>query len=143
MRTLIVLVLALCVAGPALAEGYDYIRGDDIFQGDYNYGLHYDRLTSLPQLHSDRDQVAAPSHTPKLKSHHQDQSQSGRAGYSKTTRFPNMNAEIRQFRQQALDAGTPGNELDTGLSAETNPYSDLNLQDHLRQNMQKMENPDQ
>ena len=31
------------------ADGYDYIRGDDIYEEDYHYGLDYDGLSSVPQ----------------------------------------------------------------------------------------------
>ena len=44
VRTLPLALLAL--AGAVTADDYDYIRGDDIYSEDYNYGLNYDRLRS-------------------------------------------------------------------------------------------------
>lgn len=47
VRTLPLALLAL--AGAVTADDYDYIRGDDIYSEDYNYGLNYDRLRSVPE----------------------------------------------------------------------------------------------
>ena len=45
----IVVVAAGLLAGTVHAEGYDYIRGDDVYDEDYNYGVDYDGLSSVPQ----------------------------------------------------------------------------------------------
>ena len=45
----IVLITAGLLAGNAQADGYDYIRGDDVYDEDYNYGVDYDGLSSVPQ----------------------------------------------------------------------------------------------
>lgn len=45
----IMLMAAGLLAGTAHAEGYDYIRGDDVYEEDYNYGVDYDGLSSVPQ----------------------------------------------------------------------------------------------
>ncbi|MFT6636449.1 hypothetical protein [Alcanivorax sp.] len=36
-------------AAPAYGSDYDYIRGDDVYEEDYQYGVDYDGLTSVPQ----------------------------------------------------------------------------------------------
>lgn len=152
MRALTMLILALCATtGPAMAGDYDYIRGDDIYHDNYDYGLHYDRLTSRP--HQDRDQTDPAPARPgrKLKSHVAPPS--GGAG-----RFPNMDAEMRQFRQHALgradamDNGL-GNGMAAGierdpneglggvLDADTNPYSHLDLQSNLHRDIKKLSEP--
>ena len=48
-RTLTVTLTLLAVAGIAAADDYDYIRGDEIYSEDYNYGLDYDHLRSVPE----------------------------------------------------------------------------------------------
>lgn len=45
----IVLMAASLLVGTVHAEGYDYIRGDDVYEEDYNYGVDYDGLSSVPQ----------------------------------------------------------------------------------------------
>jgi len=45
----ILLITAGLLAGNAQADGYDYIRGDDVYDEDYNYGVDYDGLSSVPQ----------------------------------------------------------------------------------------------
>ena len=45
----IVLMATILLAGMVHAEGYDYIRGDDVYEEDYHYGVDYDGLSSVPQ----------------------------------------------------------------------------------------------
>lgn len=45
----IMLMAAGLLVGTAHAEDYDYIRGDDVYEEDYNYGVNYDGLSSVPQ----------------------------------------------------------------------------------------------
>ena len=45
----ILLMAASLLVGTVHAEGYDYIRGDDVYEEDYNYGVDYDGLSSVPQ----------------------------------------------------------------------------------------------
>lgn len=45
----VTLLVAGLLAGTVHAEGYDYIRGDDVYEEDYDYGVNYDGLTSVPQ----------------------------------------------------------------------------------------------
>lgn len=42
-------LIAAGTAAPAYGSDYDYIRGDDVYEEDYQYGLDYDGLTSVPQ----------------------------------------------------------------------------------------------
>ncbi|EKF75394.1 hypothetical protein A11A3_03519 [Alcanivorax hongdengensis A-11-3] len=56
MRILITVLLLCAPFLPALADdGYDYIQGDDIYDDDYNYGLHYDGLSSIPKTNLNTD----------------------------------------------------------------------------------------
>lgn len=45
----IVLMAAGLLVGVVHAEGYDYIRGDDVYEENDNYGVDYDGLSSVPQ----------------------------------------------------------------------------------------------
>lgn len=42
-------IFAAGTVAPAYGDGYDYIRGDDVYEEDYQYGVDYDGLTSVPQ----------------------------------------------------------------------------------------------
>ena len=42
-------MIAAGAAAPAYGSDYDYIRGDDVYEEDYQYGVDYDGLTSVPQ----------------------------------------------------------------------------------------------
>ena len=43
------MMIAAGTAAPAYGSDYDYIRGDDVYEEDYQYGVDYDGLTSVPQ----------------------------------------------------------------------------------------------
>lgn len=43
------MMIAAGAAAPAYGSDYDYIRGDDVYEEDYQYGVDYDGLTSVPQ----------------------------------------------------------------------------------------------
>lgn len=98
-----VLVAIFClVAAPALAEGYDYIRGDDIYEDDYNYGLQYDRLSSTSG-------TALRSSTPANGDGLRAQSQQ----LQRDTTQPSMVEELKRWKPD-LDQN-PSLEMDKGL----------------------------
>ena len=43
------MMIAAGAAAPAYGSDYDYIRGDNVYEEDYQYGVDYDGLTSVPQ----------------------------------------------------------------------------------------------
>ncbi|MEP5232422.1 MAG: hypothetical protein ABJQ78_13410 [Alloalcanivorax sp.] len=43
------IMIAAGTAAPAYGSDYDYIRGDDVYEEDYQYGVDYDGLTSVPK----------------------------------------------------------------------------------------------
>ena len=65
MRLLIALLAAgLLTAGPVHADGYDYIRGDDVYEEDYNYGLDYEGLSSTPRTRLQNDDSGSLEENP-------------------------------------------------------------------------------
>lgn len=107
MRTLTTTGLALIglvlltVTVAARAADYDYIRGDDIYDG-YDYGLNYDRLRSgpAPSLSGGAPDIELKAAQP--------------AGADQ--RFPRMDATLRRYRQQIYGTSPPAlGKPDTGL----------------------------
>lgn len=99
MRMMMILGLALLSAAiPALASGYDYMRGDDIYQKPYDYGLHYNELRSEPDSSPSASSDAQPD-MPSLKPHADSPLSASQ------DRFPTMDSTLRRFHQQLY--GTP------------------------------------
>ena len=124
MRTQSMMFVALLATGPALAasnhsnygvvDGYDYMQGTDIYHQNYDYGLHYDQLTSLPETDSNPYDIPGgdgPGKTGgssvKLKAMpKQTGAGNGTAGgKAGSDRFPNMDAELQRFQAQDLTTG--------------------------------------
>ena len=178
MRTLSLLIATLLATGPALAasnnsdygivNGYDYIPGTDIYRQNYDYGLHYDRLTSLPENDSNpydipKDNIAQ-SGASKTKLHALKGKTPGSQGAGAASggdRFSNMDAELQRFQAQnlagaeSMDTGayeTLNQSLKKSLKSRSNgggqnaigggllpdPYSDLNLESDLHKDLGKL-----
>ncbi|MED5389004.1 MAG: hypothetical protein VX793_09145 [Pseudomonadota bacterium] len=45
----LILIATGLLTGLAQAQGYDYIRGDDVYEEDYQYGVDYEGLSSVPR----------------------------------------------------------------------------------------------
>ncbi|MGJ3256156.1 MAG: hypothetical protein ACFE0K_07500 [Alcanivorax sp.] len=91
----IVLMAASLLVGTVHAEGYDYIRGDDVYEEDYDYGVDYDGLSSVPQTRlrgSRRDDAGG-----RLKQQARD--------LQKETTQPSMTRELEKWK--ADDSLTP------------------------------------
>ena len=97
----IVLMAASLLVGMVHAEGYDYIRGDDVYEEDYHYGIDYDGLSSVPQTRlggSSRGDDAGG----RLKQQARD--------LQKETTQPSMTRELEKW--QADDSLTPPNPVE-------------------------------
>ncbi len=132
MRTMMILGLTLLgTAAPMLASGYDYIRGDDIYQG-YDYGLHYNELRSEPDSSSSGSSDAGTS-TPSLKPETRSPLSAGQ------DRFPTMDDTLRQFHQKLY--GTPPSLQTPGIApdASGSGMSDL---DRLKKLENELEEPE-
>ncbi|MBL7252438.1 hypothetical protein ACLD02_15680 [Alloalcanivorax sp. C16-2] len=101
VRTLLLALLAL--AGIAAADDYDYIRGDEIYSEDYNYGLDYDRLRSVPET-PDTDLGGAGASPESI---------GQRGAASRDGQQPSMTRRLRELRQE-----TYPDQRDFGLEGD-------------------------
>lgn len=101
-RQIVSLVLCL-VSGPALASDFDYIRGDDIYDDDYNYGLKYDQLSSTT---SSNLKSPAPAQGDGLKAQSQQ--------LQRDTTQPSMIQELKRWKPDLEQ--DPELDMNEGLS---------------------------
>lgn len=95
----IVLMATILLAGMVHAEGYDYIRGDDVYEEDYHYGVDYDGLSSVPQTRLGGGSSSGDDAGGRLKQQARD--------LQKETTQPSMTRELEKW--QADDSLTPPN----------------------------------
>ncbi len=117
VRTLPLALLAL--AGAVAADDYDYIRGDDIYSEDYNYGLNYDRLRSVPETpDADLSGAGASPESVGERGGAMGAGDQGRAAAD--DRQPSMTRRIQELRRETYpDPLDPGREKGAGGGPES------------------------
>ncbi|KAF0806558.1 hypothetical protein A6D6_01556 [Alcanivorax xiamenensis] len=109
MRLPIALLTAgLLAIGAVHADGYDYIRGDDVYEEDYNYGLNYEGLSSTPRTRLQNDDSGSRGENPmeKHKLEIEDMTGAEGQGLPRNTAKPFSSPKRRE--QPKLDLPVPG-----------------------------------
>jgi len=89
-----------CHTPPAYGERYDYIRGNDVYEQDYQYGLDYDGLSRIPQTDLKKDSTGSTKNA-------ENRLQRRALELQKETAQPSMTQKLKHW-QADIQMKTPG-----------------------------------
>ncbi len=109
MRLLIALLAAgLLATGTVHADGYDYIRGDDVYEEDYNYGLDYEGLSSTPRSRLQNNDSGSLEENPMEKHKLEIKDMTGTEGQSPPRNTAKPFSSPKRHEPPKLDLPVPG-----------------------------------